>query len=241
MSEHAHETDPTASEIIMVGRTDIQPYAANPRRITEQNVTDMAALIQHHGFRIPILVRAGDGVWELVDGHLRLRAAERLGLETLPAIDVSDMSDAQITAFRLSVNRAAELAEWDTDLLATELAMLRDTGDDTLSMSGFTDDDLSRFTAATEPAPTPDPAPADVGGQTINQSTDRRRVRNETDTVNLLVPMTVAQRTRAMARLDTIMQERGFNSRAEALLWQIELQPPTTAVEATKGRRRAKS
>lgn len=233
------DATPIPQTLILVSREDVQPYAANPRIITEQNVEDMAALIMHHGFRVPILVKQGNGVWDLVDGHLRLRAATLLQLETLPAIDVSDMTDEQISAFRLSVNKASELAGWDMDLLATELSAMAE--DQTLTMSGFSDDELAAM--LNPPAP-PAPAPAvteasRVAGQTVNQSADRRRVTADTDRVNLIVSMTAAQRTHAMARLDAIMQARGFASRADALLGQLELEPlPVEAPAAPAPKRR---
>jgi hypothetical protein len=46
------------------------------------------------------------------------------------------MTEAQIKAFRISVNRMAEFAEWDNDLLALEFAELTDMGFD-LDLTGF--------------------------------------------------------------------------------------------------------
>ena len=108
------------------------PYARNPRK-NDQAVEQVAAAIKEFGFRVPIVAKS-DGL--LVDGHLRLKAAQRLGLKEVPVILADDMTDAQIKAFRISVNRMAELAEWDNELLALEFAELKELGFDT-SLTGF--------------------------------------------------------------------------------------------------------
>ena len=64
----------------------------------------MVACIQEFGFRIPVLARS-DG--ELIDGHLRLKAAKKLGMTEVPVILCDDWSSAQVKAFRLNANRSA--------------------------------------------------------------------------------------------------------------------------------------
>jgi len=120
------------------------PYARNPRK-NDQAVEQVAAAIREFGFRVPIVAKS-DGL--LVDGHLRLKAAQKLGLKEVPVVLADDLSDAQIKAFRISVNRMAELAEWDNELLALEFAELKDLGFDT-SLTGF--DELQLSTILKEP------------------------------------------------------------------------------------------
>lgn len=88
-------------------------YAGNPRK-NDHAVDKIAAAINEFGFRIPIVAKS-DGL--VVDGHLRLKAARKLGLDTVPVLLADDMTDEQIKAFRLSVNKMADLAEWDEELL----------------------------------------------------------------------------------------------------------------------------
>jgi ParB-like chromosome segregation protein Spo0J len=77
--------------------------------------------IREFGFRVPVLATSkGD----IIDGHLRWKAAQRMKLELVPVILCDDWSDAQIRAFRLLVNRSVTWAEWDLDLLSAELAAL---------------------------------------------------------------------------------------------------------------------
>jgi ParB-like chromosome segregation protein Spo0J len=60
----------------------IVEYAHNPRK-NDAGVDRMCASIREFGFKIPCLVRS-DG--ELVNGHLRLKAARSLGLKEIPVM-----------------------------------------------------------------------------------------------------------------------------------------------------------
>lgn len=96
------------------------PYARNPRK-NDQAVDKAASWIKEFGFRVPILAKS-DGT--IVDGHLRLKAAKKLGITQIPVSLADDMTEVQIKAFRLSVNKMSELADWDDDLLKLELEEL---------------------------------------------------------------------------------------------------------------------
>lgn len=107
-------------------------YARNPRK-NDHAVDRVAAAIREFGFRVPMIVRS-DGT--VVDGHLRLKAAKKLGLIELPVVLADDLTPQQVKAFRLSVNKMAELAGWDEALLRLELRELGDMGFD-LELTGF--------------------------------------------------------------------------------------------------------
>jgi hypothetical protein len=102
-------------------------------------------VLKEFGFKIPMLVRSNGGV---VDGHLRLKAALRLGLKTVPVLLCDEWSDEQVKAFRLMVNRSATWAEWDADLLNLELQDLK-TADFDLSLTGFGDQEIAQLFLAT--------------------------------------------------------------------------------------------
>lgn len=104
-------------QIINVKIGDLKPYKRNPRK-NENAVDAVAASIKEFGFKIPIVI---DNNYEIVAGHTRLKAATKLGLETVPCIIADDLTPEQIKAFRLADNKTAELAEWDLDLLGLEL------------------------------------------------------------------------------------------------------------------------
>ena len=130
-------------------------YARNPRK-NDHAVDAVAAAIREYGFRVPIIAKS-DGT--IIDGHLRFKAARKLGLNEVPVILGDDLSDAQIKAFRLSVNKVAELADWDFDFLKLELGELQDMGF-ALDLTGFADDELARLLAnPTEGLTDPDAIP----------------------------------------------------------------------------------
>ena len=107
-------------------------YARNPRK-HEHAVPKMASLIKEFGFKVPVVARSDGSV---VDGHLRLMAARHLGMETVPVVLADEWTEAQVKAFRIAVNKSAELAEWDTSLLALEIEDLKDLDFD-LELTGF--------------------------------------------------------------------------------------------------------
>jgi len=107
-------------------------YARNPRK-NDSAVDRMCSSIREFGFKIPVLARS-DG--EVVDGHLRLKAARKLGITEVPVILCDEWSPAQVNAFRLMVNRSVTWAAWDEELLALELQELKETDFD-LSLTGF--------------------------------------------------------------------------------------------------------
>src|SRR5579862_499536 len=107
-------------------------YARNSRK-NDSAVDRMCASIREFGFKVPVLARS-DG--EVVDGHLRLKAAGKLGITDVPVILCDEWSPAQVKAFRLMVNRSVTWAAWDEELLAIELQELN-ASDFDLSLTGF--------------------------------------------------------------------------------------------------------
>ena len=132
--------------------SDLIEYARNPRK-NDHAVDKVAAAIREFGFRVPILAKSDKTV---VDGHLRLKAAKKLGLETVPVMLCDDMTDAQIKAFRISVNRVAEFAEWDDELLRVEFAELEELGFD-LELTGFSIGEISNLSFDESPYPEHEP------------------------------------------------------------------------------------
>ena len=117
-------------------------YERNPRK-NDDVVDRMAQAIMEFGFRIPIVARS-DGL--VVDGHLRLKAARVLGLDTVPVVLADELSETQIKAFRLLANQSANWAEWDELLLSAELNDLL-AEDYDLSLIGFDDAELEELLA----------------------------------------------------------------------------------------------
>lgn len=109
-------------KIIYKKTEDLIPYINNPRN-NDGAVDKVASSIKNFGFKVPIVV---DGDNEIIAGHTRLKAAKKLGMDEVPCIVADDLNDGQIKAFRLADNRVAEFAEWDMELLESELEELKD-------------------------------------------------------------------------------------------------------------------
>lgn len=118
----------------------LRPYDNNPRR-NDHVVNKMVDALRQFGFRVPILAKS-DG--ELIDGHLRYKAALAMGLETVPVILADDLNEAQIRAFRILINRSSTWADWDDALLLQELRALQLAEMD-LSITGFDDRELDQM------------------------------------------------------------------------------------------------
>src|SRR6202162_3762143 len=117
-------------------------YARNPRK-NDAVVDRMCSSIQEFGFKIPVFARSNG---EVVDGHLRLKAAHKLGITEIPVILCDEWSEAQVKAFRLMVNRSVGWAEWDETLLGLELLDLKDLDFD-LELTGFDSREIDEFLA----------------------------------------------------------------------------------------------
>jgi ParB family chromosome partitioning protein len=126
-------------EIVHKPIADLIPYANNARTHSDTQVAQIAASIKEFGFTNPILV---DGTNGIIAGHGRLMAARKLGLDTVPCIELSHLSEAQRKAYILADNLLAMNSGWDTQLLSLELKGLDDEGFD-LEMLGFDVDELT--------------------------------------------------------------------------------------------------
>jgi ParB-like chromosome segregation protein Spo0J len=118
---------------------DVIPYANNARMLSPKAVDKVAASIKEFGWQQPIVVDTENVV---VAGHTRLLAAKKLGLTTVPVVVASDLTTAQVKAYRLNDNRVAQESSWDYELLAVELEALSEFPID-ISITGFDADEIS--------------------------------------------------------------------------------------------------
>lgn len=117
-------------EIVYKRTDELIPYINNPRK-NDAAVDAVASSIKNFGFKQPIVIDNGN---EIIAGHTRLKAAQKLGIENVPCVVADDLTPHQIKAYRIADNRVAELAQWDFELLENELL------DIDFEEMGFTDD-----------------------------------------------------------------------------------------------------
>ena len=114
------------------------PYEHNPRK-NDDAVEAVANSIREFGFKVPIIVDRNNVI---VAGHTRWKAAESLGLKTVPVIRADDLSEEQIRAFRLADNKVSEFSEWDYEKLNR---ILEDIDPEVLESFGFENHDPVDF------------------------------------------------------------------------------------------------
>ena len=112
---------------------DLTPYAKNARIHDEKQVDAIAESISRFGFISPVLADASGNV---IAGHGRIMAAEKLGMKEVPVVNVEGMSDEERRAYILADNRLAEMGTWDMDTVTEELKDLQLDGFD-LELTGF--------------------------------------------------------------------------------------------------------
>jgi DNA modification methylase len=114
------------------------PYARNSRTHSEAQVTKIAASIKEFGFLNPVIVDGENGI---VAGHGRVMAAKKLGMDEVPVVEASHLTEAQRRAYVIADNRLALDAGWDDEMLRVEFAELEGLGFD-LELTGFTMDEI---------------------------------------------------------------------------------------------------
>jgi ParB-like chromosome segregation protein Spo0J len=113
--------------------SELVPYARNPRTHSDEQVSQIAASIREFGFTNPILL---DGNKGNIAGHGRLAAAKELGMEKVPCIDLSHLTDEQKRVYLITDNKLGLNASWNEELLRLELTDLKELGAD-LELTGF--------------------------------------------------------------------------------------------------------
>ena len=115
------------------------PYVNNSRTHSPAQVAQIASSIKEFGFTNPLLVDDGGGI---IAGHGRLQAAELLGIDTVPTIKLSGLSEAQKKAYVIADNQLAANAGWNLDALKIEVDRLNEL-DFNIDLLGFDNDFLS--------------------------------------------------------------------------------------------------
>lgn len=112
----------------------LKAYRNNPRQHPESQLVKLTASITEFGFAIPVLVDESDVI---IAGEARVTAAKRAGMDEVPVIVAHCWSSSQVQAYRLADNRLAELASWDDESLAIELAGIIELDDTPIEILGF--------------------------------------------------------------------------------------------------------
>ena len=112
---------------------NLRPYAKNARTHSKKQIKQIAQSIERFGFTNPVLISNEN---EIIAGHGRVEAAKLLGIENVPTLRLSHLTEAQRRAYVIADNKLAQNAGWDRDVLAIELQALFDVEFD-IELTGF--------------------------------------------------------------------------------------------------------
>lgn len=116
-------------------------YARNARTHSDEQVSQIVASINEYGWTNPVLIDENE---EVIAGHGRLLAAEKLFVDEVPTITLSGLSEQQKKAYRLADNKLPLNAGWDDELLKLELSDLLDSGFD-IDLTGFSQSEIDEL------------------------------------------------------------------------------------------------
>jgi DNA modification methylase len=120
---------------------DLSVYVNNSRTHSTEQVKQISNSIKEFGFTNPLLI---DKNKEIIAGHGRLMAAKQLGLDKVPCIELSNLSEKQKKAYVIADNQLALNAGWNESILSMEIGDLSDNNFD-ISLLGFNDLDLNKY------------------------------------------------------------------------------------------------
>ncbi|QDP68240.1 MAG: hypothetical protein Unbinned1007contig1000_52 [Prokaryotic dsDNA virus sp.] len=115
---------------------DLTLYKGNPRVHSEIQIERLINSLKKFGFTNPVLI---DDTGNVIAGHGRIAAAKKIGLDTVPTITLSHLTEDERKAYIIADNQLALNSSWDDDLLKIELEKLSEAGFD-LSVLGWGDD-----------------------------------------------------------------------------------------------------
>lgn len=125
-------------KVVYKKTSELKPYAKNSRKHSAAQVDQICESVKNFGVVKPIIIDEKDFV---LAGHGLLLAVKKIGIDSIPTITKTGLTDAQKRAYVIADNKIALNSEWDLGLLKEEMeALLGDKFD--LSVLGFDEDEL---------------------------------------------------------------------------------------------------
>ena len=135
-----------ARKLVMVPLAEILPDERNARMHDKDQIEKLRQSLREYGFVKPVLL---DDDKRLIAGHGICEAAGAEGMEAVPAVFASGLTEEQRRAYALADNRLAELSKWDMGKVKLEMQELSALSIDVSSvgfdMEALTGDDIPDF------------------------------------------------------------------------------------------------
>ena len=128
-------------EIVYRTTSVLIPYARNSRTHSPQQTQQIASSIKEFGFTNPVLIDEENGI---IAGHGRVLAAQLLGMDEVPCIVLSGMTEAKKRAYVIADNKLALNAGWDDEMLRLEFEDLKAMDFD-LDLTGFSQEEIDKL------------------------------------------------------------------------------------------------
>ena len=130
-----------------VSTEELKPYKNNAKIHTAEQIDQIARSIEEFGMNDPIAVWNDN---EIIEGHGRLMACQKLGITEVPVIRLDGLTDEQRRAYMNVHNQLTMNTGFDIDLLAEELGKIENID---MSLFGF---DISDFVTSPDNEPMED-------------------------------------------------------------------------------------
>jgi len=126
---------------VSVKLSDLSQDPANARKHDDRNIDSIIASLRRFGQQKPIVIDASNVVRA---GNGTLEAAKRLGWDLIECVRTS-LKGSDAIAYAIADNRTAELAEWDSDILAAQLSGLLTDDEALANAAGFSAEEIERM------------------------------------------------------------------------------------------------
>lgn len=211
-----------AAAAVWVATDTLVPWVDNPR-LNDPAVDAVCRSIQNFGWGAPLLARRENG--ELIAGHTRLRAALKLGMQTVP-VRFLDLDPAQAHLLALADNKLNEIAEWDDKALAK---LLNEFSMDDVGIAGWDEKELERLATGLMDVDSIPPHHTRPDGQVANMDDEEYA---NASIKQVVLYFEADEYDRVVAQLQAIQDAHGLDSNTEAILFLLDrhgVQPPAPA------------
>ena len=113
---------------------DVKPAPYNPRSITDAAFAGLKESLKKFGLVDPLIVNSRTGY--LVGGHQRLKAAESIGMKTVPVVEL-DLSPAEEKALNITLNNQGISGDFNEGLKELLDEIQVELGDDFMNELEF--------------------------------------------------------------------------------------------------------
>ena len=120
-----------------ISTTALSPMPGTPRQHPKSQIRALTKSFETFGQVLPLLI---DAEGRIISGHAQWEVAQRLGMAEVMVVRIEYLSEPQIKALMVAMNRLGDLSSWDDAALKTILLDLHELDlDFDIEATGFTE------------------------------------------------------------------------------------------------------